>query len=351
MTTIHTAIQNVGILTATVYWLIQKECLRMSLMILKKAKDLPLAIFVSCVVIVLTSFNSHSSQLTINAHLCLNSYGSISNYRIDIPKDHKLFSKIANQGFKAIKDINIPDQTIEEFLYYKFQEYFKVKFREKTVDEFEHKADSFEIIHDLSNLLNIPNLQNLQSHFLEGKYAALIQYSNEFKDPISNKATGLPNYIKINHALRSLEHNNHKLISLPLPLKNLIIKIDSALSKLPSVKGVVYRGTSLKKGKIYNIIQQRELIDNAYLSTSIDITDAYEFLRKAPLRNEKEKVLMIIYTRNGKFIPYGEFSREEEVLLPRPPYRGQLKLNYYFKHSPPDNSSEIINYMFFSEQE
>ena len=129
----------------------------------------------------------------------------------------------------------------------------------------------------------------------------------------------------------------------------MILDIDKTLNQMPRLKGVVYRGTSMSSEKLKQILQNKELLDAAYISTSIDISDAYEFLRRASNKNGNEKVMMTIYTRSGRFIPYGEFSREEEVLLPRLSNRGILKLKYSFKYSDPEFPEDTVTYLFFTE--
>lgn len=280
---------------------------------------------------------------------CLKNYTTQKHFlTIDIPEDDRLFSKIANQGASAVEGLNLEGLSIEEFLYQKFQKNFRDRFNQKVLDIDEHKSSSLEIIKDLSASLGFPDVNSFREAYLLGKYSALVQYSNEFKNPLTNKGTGIPNYVKINTSLRSLI-NEKDLQNLPADIRKMILDIDETLKQMPRLKGVVYRGTSILSEKLKVILESKELLDPAYLSTSIDISDAYEFLRKASNKNGHEKVMMTIYTRNGRFIPYGEFSREEEVLLPRTPYRGILKLNYSFKYTDPEFPDNTVTYLFLTE--
>lgn len=289
----------------------------------------------------------HHSGATTNS--CLKSYSIQKNtFVLDIPEDDRLFSKIANQGKVAIADVNLEGLSVEEFLYQKFQQNFRTRYNQKVLDAHEHKSSSIEIIKDLAANLGFSDVDSFREAYLSGKYSALIQYSNEFKNPITNKGTGTPNYVKINTSLRNLTDVKN-LQELPEDIRIMIQDIDQTLNHMPSLKGVVYRGTSMSSDTLKTILESKELSDPAFISTSIDISDAYEFLRKASNKNGKEKVMMTIYTRSGKFIPYGEFSREEEVLIPRYPHRGQLKLNYSFKYTDPEFPDNAVTYLFLTE--
>lgn len=127
----------------------------------------------------------------------------------------------------------------------------------------------------------------------------------------------------------------------------MIESIDYSLSALPSVKGVVYRGTSLMAEKIQEIIDTGVYSDSAYLSSSVDLVDAYQFLMRKSSTDLRKKVVMVIYSKTGKFIPFGEFSREEEVLFKR---GTSFQLRYHFQHIDEDDSNSDAVYLFLEEK-
>ena len=65
--------------------------------------------------------------------------------------------------------------------------------------------------------------------------------------------------------------------------------------------------------------RQKEFLDYAYLSTSLDLFDALKFANMDPaltIKNNKVPTVMIIETASGRLVGYhSQFEGEEEVLI------------------------------------
>ncbi|MCM2324501.1 MAG: hypothetical protein NDJ90_14680 [Oligoflexia bacterium] len=101
-----------------------------------------------------------------------------------------------------------------------------------------------------------------------------------------------------------------------------IRQLDRALSWLPPVEGVVYRGATLRKSDLAEISKGHlpERLRQRFVSTSTNISDALGFIRDDLFSQNDEIIptVMIIQTRNGRMTSLGTgFAHEEEILIPR----------------------------------
>jgi len=260
---------------------------------------------------------------------------------IDIPED--------NRNLTAITKGKIPadNKGKTEYIYDLIQNHWRKKFDEKT-DTLGHKPNSVQLISKFVKLLGCPNEEALKAEFEQGRYRDIRLYTDESEDPFGYKREKIPNYVIMNKALRT--YGSMAEISSKAPkAADLISKLDKALAIMPSVMGLVFRGTSLENALLAKIIREGEMIDAGFVSTSLDITDGFDFLNKTSNTATHSRVFMIIYGTGGKFLPYGQFSKEEEVLFP---HGTKFKVNHSFKYDNPDagnDSMRTTTFLFMEE--
>lgn len=260
---------------------------------------------------------------------------------VEIPGEFKFAGQIAI-GKATFKDKAAWDQQI----YGKLNEHWREHFSEPAGDSYGHRKNGLEMIGRLVAALKLKNAAELEKEFLTGRFADIKLYTEEEIDPRTLKGTGVPNYRLINTALRT--YDSLETLQLKEPrIAEKIKKIDVVLASLPPVQGVVYRGTQLTTSRINEIIQTGLMTEKALTSTTLDIVDGFDFLQRALNVGDKRRVFMTIYTRTGRYIPYGQFAKEDEVLIPR---GARFKLNYHFEYKDTDVPENDAIYLFFSEQ-
>lgn len=259
---------------------------------------------------------------------------------LDIPQDNANLTRIA-KGKAGAEELANP-----EIIYNYLQDHWRKKFEEKPKDVALHKANSIELIADISKVLGCPSPDALAQEFSEGSLKDMNLYTDESDNPFGAKESGkVPNYSIMNQALREIGGID-AIRAKSLQTAEMISKVDQVLAMLPPVKGLVFRGTSLSDKTLASIIRDGGMTDKGFLSTSINIEDAFDFLRKAPVGAGRARVLMTIYGHSGKFLPFGQFSKEEEVLFP---HGTPLKLRHHFNFADPEDSSKVTTYLFFEE--
>jgi len=260
---------------------------------------------------------------------------------VEVPGEFKFAGQIAT-GKATFKDKAAWDHEI----YAKLNEHWREHFSEPVGDSYGHRKNGLEMIHRLVATLKLKDATELEKEFLTGRFAEIKLYTEEEIDPRTLKGTGVPNYRLINTALRTYDSLEALQLKEPRTAEK-IKKIDAVLEALPPVQGVVYRGTQLTMSQIQEIIQTGFMTEKALTSTTLDIVDGFDFLQRALNVGEKRRVFMTIYTRTGRYIPYGQFAKEDEVLIPR---GARFKLNYHFEYKDTDVPENDAIYLFLSEQ-
>lgn len=126
----------------------------------------------------------------------------------------------------------------------------------------------------------------------EGDRAALSDYTTNTED-----ASGQKPYARMNQALRSGD--------VPTDLAPRIDAVSTALAKLPSHEGPVYRGTNLPPGALDRYVPGHAVTEPAFTSSSTDPTKSFE-----------GNTVFIIDSSHGKDVaPYSHFQGESEVLF------------------------------------
>lgn len=180
-----------------------------------------------------------------------------------------------------------------------------------------------------------------------GDLKAISHYVNE----ISTDALGRPlaepifPYKIINDALRTG-------VATP-EVQQQIKDLDIALAKVPSVSGIVYRGTRMDFETANSILtgKQKELATPAFTSTTSDLYDASSFLVKflGNARKTAMPTFMIIEMTEGKPTSMDTtFAKEEELLIP---HGAEFEIVRAYK-APPirDPESEDILFLFLRQK-
>jgi hypothetical protein len=260
---------------------------------------------------------------------------------IDIPEDNRALTSLTKGNVS-------PEQKRDPSLIFDLlQQHWRKKFDERS-DTLGHKPNTVQLIGKLVGALGCPSEDSFRSEFESGRFKDIKVYTDESEDPLGYKREKIPNYSIMNQALRT--HSSMEEIKTKAPKAfDLISRLDGALGSLPSVKGLVFRGTGLSNSLLETILAKGELVDNGFSSSSVDICDAYEFLNKATNTAERSRVLMVMYGTSGKFLPYGQFSKEEEVLFP---HGTRFKVRHQFKYDDPEAPNDSIRttqYLFLEE--
>jgi hypothetical protein len=258
---------------------------------------------------------------------------------IDIPLDNQVLTAIAKGRISTEYANN--QQKIVDLI----RDLFLKSFEEKT-DQYGHKKSTVVLTEKIAEVLfGTPDIVKLGRDFEDGIFKNIKLYTNENVDPLSNKGDKVPNYQVINRALR--KHSDMGVLKQKEPqVAKLIQDFEMSYSPLPRVKGLVYRGTGLSTSMLKTILDTKEMRDLGYTSTSIDVADAFDFMSKRKTTTENVRVFMAIYGYSGKFIPFGEFSREEEVLFP---HGSKFRLNHSFRQADEDGPDMDSYYLFFEE--
>jgi hypothetical protein len=159
------------------------------------------------------------------------------------------------------------------------------------------------------------NKKSLINRIENDDLTAIKEYTDERLDDSGQK---LPKELQLYNQVNSALWKASNLNSIDSETQTFIARFDSALSKLPNFKGIVFRGTAFDSdwAEKASSGQIKDLTVPAYTSTSLDIGDAFDFIRK---QNKKGtmKTLMVIQSE-GKLISFrGDFAREEEILIQR----------------------------------
>lgn len=261
---------------------------------------------------------------------------------IDIPGDLKIVTSLIQGRHKPTL------HELESFnakIYEDLQTHWQKRYAQKEMDPHGHKKDSLKLIEKLILALGLKDVAALEQEFTQGPYKDIKIYTDENVDPVTLKGDGNPNYRIINTALRTQKSLN-TIEQMDPSTAEKIRKIDAVLASLPPVSGIVYRGTRLSSATIDKIIESGSYLEHAYSSNTIDIVDAYSFLQQATNSGDKRKVMMITQTKTGRFIPFGEFAKEEEVLIPR---NTRLQLRHHFEYKDSEAPENNAVYLFFSE--
>lgn len=150
----------------------------------------------------------------------------------------------------------------------------------------------------------------------QGDLKVVTQYTDEKKDKIGQPLNEEKQmYSIVNRALWAEAKLGQ---ALPAPIKKFVAQFDLALDQLPTFQGILFRGTSFSLDEARLILnkQKTEKVMAAYTSTSLDIGDAFDFIRR---QNDQDKIkTLMIIEGEGKLISLrGDFVREEEVLIQR----------------------------------
>ena len=125
--------------------------------------------------------------------------------------------------------------------------------------------------------------------------AAIYIYSMEWGDTTLNRL--------LNKTLRS---ENRQALKIWFPYLKLL---DTALDKLPTVKGTVWRGVSFDIGKNFTQNQLVTWWSISSCSSSLDVITKF-------LDNNKNSTLFLIEARNGKKVSgHTEYKNEDEIIL------------------------------------
>jgi len=136
-----------------------------------------------------------------------------------------------------------------------------------------------------------PNEQNLS----KDQSASIYIYTMEWQE------TSL--YRVLNEALRSEDRESLKIWFPYLKL------FDTALDRLPTVKGVVWRGVALDVGKNFTKDQAFTWWAVSSCSASVNVIEKF-------LQNKKDSTLFLIEAINGKKVSgYTQYENEDEIIL------------------------------------
>jgi hypothetical protein len=133
-------------------------------------------------------------------------------------------------------------------------------------------------------------------------------------------------YRVLNRALRS---ENRQALKIWFPYLKLF---DTALDKLPTVKGNVWRGVSVDIGKNFTKNQTVTWWSINSCSSSVDVIKNF-------LGNNKSSTLFLIEAVNGKKVSgYTEYENEDEIIL-------RLGAQFRMKSNPLEqsNGSHIVH--------
>lgn len=185
----------------------------------------------------------------------------------------------------------------------------------------------------LKQLFSVIPKEELITRIEGGDLKPLAEYTDEVKADNGNPASRLEQrYGQVNSTLWALYKRTIKT-GAPAPLaegrridrskvhdvNQFVKRFDPALKKLPSFSGHLFRGTAIDLAQASDILtgKIKELFMPAYISTSLDIGDAFDFIRLSKKPTKKLSTLMII-EGSGKLISFrGDFAKEEEILIPR----------------------------------
>lgn len=234
----------------------------------------------------------------------------------------------------------------EKAIYFSILSYWKEDFAQddKTGDYLDPKG-RYQIA--LKQLFSVIPQEQLVERIQNGDLKALAEYTDEIKADNKNPATRLEQrYGQVNSTLWKLYKTSHRSMSAgnssgtslnspakisegpskermnPKTIKDVISfvrRFDEALGKLPSFSGHLFRGTAIDLAQASEILSGnlKELFMPAYTSTSLDIGDAFDFIRLSRKPSKKLSTLMVI-EGTGKLISFrGDFVKEEEILIPR----------------------------------
>jgi hypothetical protein len=260
---------------------------------------------------------------------------------IDIPEDNRAITSLT-KGNVTPEQKNAPS-----LIFDLLQQHWRKKIEEKS-DARGHKSNTVKLIGKLVGALGCPNEDSFRSEYESGRFKDIKLYTDESEDPLGYNREKVPNYRIMNEALRTYIAMDEIKARAPKAFE-LISRLDGALDSLPSVKGLVFRGTGLSKSLLESILAKGEMEDHGFSSSSVDICDAYEFLNKATNTADRSRVLMVMYGTSGKFLPYGQFSKEEEVLFP---HGTRFKVRHQFKYDDPEAPNDSVRttqYLFLEE--
>ncbi|MBL7671007.1 MAG: hypothetical protein JNM39_11030 [Bdellovibrionaceae bacterium] len=230
----------------------------------------------------------------------------------------------------------------EKAVYFSILSYWKEDFAKvgKKVDYLDPKG---RYQATLKQLFSVIPESELVDRIQNGDLKAVAEYTDEVKADNGNPATRLmQRYGQVNNTLwnmykRSTKYKNQSgpkgEVTAPIAegssdrmdRKNLndvisfVRRFDEALGKLPSFTGHLFRGTAITLTQASEILSGniKELFMPAYTSTSLDIGDAFDFIRLSRKPLKKLSTLMVI-EGTGKLISFrGDFQKEEEILIPR----------------------------------
>lgn len=208
-------------------------------------------------------------------------------------------------------------------------------------DEYQHKSRGRAALRSMREELGYPTNKDLKNHFEKGPFDGIKIYTNESKDNSGNQ-----NYQRINSELRASKDLKALQIKNP-EIHDWVTQILMSINKIPVFRGLVFRGSRLSNRFIEQIIKTKSFQDKAFLSSSLDYSDAVTFAKK-PTTAEATKVYMVLYSKTGAFIPFGPFAREEEVLF-KP--QTLFKLNYHFYDVSDEGDAFNAYYLFLEEVE
>ena len=262
-----------------------------------------------------------------------------SSKTVDIPGDNQVITAITKGRIGA--EYATDQQKIVDLVRDLF-----IKSNDEKPDQYGHKKNTAMLSKKIAEAIyGSRDVTKLANEFEGGMFKYMKLCTNENVDPLSNKGDKVPNYQVMNRALRTYTDPGELKEKEPQAAK-LIEDFETSYSALPCVKGLVYRGTGLSTAKLKSILETKTMHDGGYTSTSVDVADALDFLSKRTTTAENTRVFMAIYGVSGKFIPFGEFSREEEVLFP---HGTKFKLNHSFLMTSEEGLAMNLYYMFFEE--
>jgi hypothetical protein len=206
---------------------------------------------------------------------------------LDIPEDNRNLTAIAKGQMPPEKRSNA------DYVHGLIQDHWRKKYDEKT-DARQHKPNSVQLIAKIAETLGCPNENSLEAEFNNGKFKDIKLYTDESEDPLGYHREKIPNYAIMNKALRTYGSMSEIATKSPKAAE-LITKLSNTLAAMPSVKGLVFRGTSLENNILNNIVSTGKMVDPGFVSTSLDIYDGFEFLNKYTNTATHSRVLMIIY--------------------------------------------------------